>query len=251
MKDKPVISVITPSLNHGSDLENTIISFISQDYLKKELLVIDGGSKDNTKEIIRKYQKYIDYWVSEPDKGISDAFNKGVKAAKGDYLYFMGAGDFFWSKDILQKMMQGINPEIDILVCGRINRIAEKGDQVLYTSGINFHKWQLLYKMGLPHQALFMNKRYFYKYGLFDIKCKFAMDYDLLLRSYKIFPAVVLKDIIVAAWREGGVGKDKTLQIYDEYKKIRLKNHIAPAMLINIIDFLSRMKYFTGKIFIG
>jgi hypothetical protein len=160
----------------------------------------------------------------------------------------MGAGDYFWSNDVLQGMMQGLNPETDLLVCGKINRVNQAGDQVIYTSSINFKKWHLLYKMALPHQGLFMNKKYFNKYGLFDINCKYAMDYDLLLRSYKNFTKVVLKDIVVAAWREGGVGKDKTLQIYDEYKRIRFKNNIAPKILIYLIDLASRLKYFAESI---
>jgi len=238
------VSVIVATYNNHLELEKTINSFVSQKYSNKELVIIDGGSKDGTVEIIKKYQKHITHWVSEKDQGIADAFNKGVAMASGDYIYFLGAGDYFWSNDVLEKMMENIDSEKDVLVCGKINRIAEKTNNVLYSSNLNFRKWHLLYRMGLPHQALFMNKQYFDKYGLFDENCKYSMDYELLLRSYRNFPKVILKDVVVAAWKAGGVGKGKISNILDEYKAIRIKNKIAPKLIIDLIDVISRIKYF-------
>lgn len=237
------ISIIIPTLNKCQELSETLESIRNQTYKNVEVVVIDGGSRDGTVNLLKKSNAAVSSWLSEPDNGISDAFNKGVRLSTGDYLYFLGAGDYLWDNNVLTKMMQGIDPMKDILVCGRINRIPEKGNRVLYTSTLNFKKWHLLYKMSLPHQGLFMGKKYFDKYGLFDMHLKYSMDYDLLLRSYKNFPEVVLKDVMVAAWREGGVGKDRTLEIFDEYKMIRIKNKIAPKMLIDFIDILSRLKY--------
>lgn len=239
----PSISVIIATYNPGKSLETTIKSFVDQKYKDKELIIVDGGSTDGTKDTIKKYKNIISYWVSEPDKGISDAFNKGVRKATGDYLYFIGAGDFFWKKDVLEKVMAGINPKTDLLVCGRINRTTEDGKRVLYTSTLNFKKWMLIYKMGLPHQGLFTNRKFFQKYGKFDLNCKYAMDYELLLRAFKDFPNVVMKDVIVAAWRAGGVGKGRILKVLDEFRKIKIKNKIAPTFLINLIYLASAAKY--------
>ena len=233
------VSVIVATYNCKGEIEKTIKSFVDQTYRNKELIIIDGDSTDGTVEIIKKYEKYIANWVSKPDKGISDAFNKGVKASKGDYLYFIGAGDCFWSEDALERMMDGVKDET--LVCGRINRVSEDGNNILYTSSLDFEKWHLLYKMGLPHQALFTHKKFFDEYGLFDLNCKYAMDYELLLRAYKNFPNVVLKDVIVAAWREGGIGKDRTEEVLEEYRKIKIKNNIAPFCLIELISWVSRL----------
>lgn len=242
------VSVIVATYNNHLELQKTINSFVSQKYSNKELIIIDGGSIDGTIEIIKKNQKRICRWVSEKDKGIADAFNKGVAMASGDYIYFFGAGDYFWKNDVLTIMMVGTDPNKDLLVCGKINRVSKTGKKIRYTSSIKFRKWHLLYKMGLPHQGLFMSKKYFEKFGQFDTSCKYAMDYELLLRSYSCFPKIVLKDIIVAAWKEGGIGKEKTLEIFDEYKRIKQKNRIAPTILISIIDILSRIKYFIEKI---
>ncbi len=242
------VSVIVATYNNHSELEKTINSFVNQKYPNKELIIVDGESADGTVEIIKKNQKHISHWVSEKDKGIADAFNKGLAMVSGDYMYFLGAGDYLWSDDVFANMMQGVNPKNNLLVCGKINRVSKTGNIIRYTTSINFRKWNLLYKMGLPHQGLFMSKKYFEKFGQFDTSCKYAMDYELLLRSYPCFPKVVLKEIVVAAWKEGGVGKDKTLEIFDEYKRIKLKNKIAPAILISIIDILSRINYFFEKI---
>jgi len=237
------VSVIVATCNDDKRLARTITSFLSQTYKNKELVVVDGGSKKGAGEVIAKYKKYLVY-VSALPAGISDAFNRGVEAASGDYLYFIGAGDFLWSKDVLEKMMKNVNPNKDLLVCGRINRVSEDGKKLIYTSSLNFKKWMWLYKMGLPHQALFTSKKYFEKYGNFDISCKYAMDYELLLRSYRQFSGVVMKDVVVAAWREGGIGQGKVVKILDEYHRIRTKNKIEPRLVLWIIYLLTRLRYF-------
>ena len=241
---RTTVSVIIATFNNDSSLQKTIDSFIGQKYQHKELIIIDGGSTDFTTGIIKKNSSKISYWISEKDKGISDAFNKGVKAAKGDYLLFLGAGDYLWSNNVLKKAMTDVNKRKDMFVCGRINRVTEDGEKVLYTTKINFKKWHLLYKMGLPHQGLFTNRKYFEKYGKFDLNCKYAMDYELLLRRYKDFPQVIMKDLIVSAWREGGIGKDKTIEILNEYRRIKIKNHVAPKWVVDTVDILSKLKYF-------
>lgn len=91
--DKPLITVITVVYNAAKALEATILSVINQNYPKVEYIIIDGASTDGTQAIINKHQDKITYWISEPDNGVYDAMNKGVKAAHGDWVYFLGAGD--------------------------------------------------------------------------------------------------------------------------------------------------------------
>lgn len=237
MNTKPKVSIILPTYNVDQSLiDQTLKSVLKQKYQNWEIIIVDAGdcgvSGDKKIKVIKALPR-----------GISDAFNKGIKAAKGDYLYFIGAGDYFWSDNSIEKVMKGIDVEKDMLICGKINRITEDGEKVLYTSSIDFKKWRLLYKMGLPHQALFTNKKFFDRYGLFDVNCKYAMDYELLLRSYKEFPKVIIKDVIVAAWRAGGIGTNKIDKILDEYHRIRLKNKIAMVFVLNLIYFISKLRY--------
>jgi len=248
LHSKPLISIITAVYNGEKYLEETIKKIINQDYEIFEYIIIDGGSTDGTVDIIKKYEEHISYWVSEKDKGISDAFNKGIMAAKGDYINFQGDGDGFCDTDSLSKIMEGIDPSTDMFVCGRIQRISPNED-VLYVSDFikQFDKKSLLFRMSLPHQGLFTHKSYFEKYGLFDVNNTFCMDYEHLLRSYKEFPKVVTKNIVVARWRADGIGNGRTLEIFKEYDKIKRDNNVANSLVLDCIKHWTLLKYYVKR----
>jgi glycosyltransferase involved in cell wall biosynthesis len=250
MKNNIKVSIITPSFNSVRTIEKTILSVLEQDYDNLEFIIIDGGSTDGTVDIIKKHQDKIHYWISGPDKGISDAFNKGLSVATGDYINFQGADDYLLQNNVISLMMANIDPEKDLLVCGRIERIKDTQErEIVFKTSANFSgKRSLLFRMSLPHQALFTNKKFFEKYSTFDVNNKFCMDYEMILRAYKNFPEVVMKDVFVSAWREGGVGKDKTLEIFKEYLAIKKKNKIAPIWILYIIHLWSIIKYYIKKL---
>ena len=105
----PIISIITVSFNAEKTIESTILSVINQTYPNIEYIIIDGGSTDNTIEIIKKYEHRISYWTSEPDKGIYDAMNKGVKIATGKWINFMNSGDTFYNNNIISRIFNKID----------------------------------------------------------------------------------------------------------------------------------------------
>ena len=141
---KPRVSIITVVFNGEQHLEETIQSIISQTYENFEYIIIDGGSTDTTLKIIEKYAHQIDYWISEKDQGISDAFNKGVLIAKGDYINFQGDGDGFFDKKSLAKIMYEVDMVTDIFVSGRVQRISPIGDK-LYLSRYEKNSTKNLY----------------------------------------------------------------------------------------------------------
>ncbi len=106
----PTISIITATFNSSATLEKSILSVISQTYKNYEYIIIDGDSKDGTKELIAKYKHYITYSISEKDKGIYDAWNKGIAKATGDWVMFIGADDFLFP-DTLESYVEFINQE--------------------------------------------------------------------------------------------------------------------------------------------
>lgn len=248
-QNKPFISIITAVYNGEKHLEQTIKSIINQTYENIEYIIIDGGSTDRTIDIIKKYEDKISYWVSEKDAGISDAFNKGIKASSGEYINFQGDGDGFSSSDALEKVFTNINPSEDIFVSAKIQRVDESENEMFLSKHIDkFDYKSLLFKMSLPHQGLFTHKDYFDKYGLFDVNNTFCMDYDHLLRSYKNFPKVVTKDIVVARWRADGLGNGRTLEIFKEYDKIKRDNKVANAFILDGVKYWTLFKYYVKKL---
>lgn len=247
--EKPLMSIVTVVYNGEEFLEETILSVISQTYDNVEYVIIDGGSGDDTVDIIQKYEDRIDYWVSEKDDGISDAFNKGLKVANGEYINFQGDGDGFISDDALEKVFDGINTKEDVLISALIQRVDIDGHKMFVSSFIaKFNYKSLLFKMSLPHQGLFTHRSYFDKYGVFDVNNTFCMDYDHLLRAYYEFPKVVTKDIIVARWRDDGLGNGKTLEILKEYDKIKRDNKVANSAYLYFIKYWTFLKYYLKKV---
>lgn len=249
---KPLITIITVVYNGEKYLEQTIKSVVNQTYDNIEYIVIDGGSTDGTLNIIKKYEDKIAYWISEPDKGISDAFNKGVKVSKGDYINFQGDGDGFINNTVISTIFKDEYHQKNTLISARIRRVDENGVK-LYDSKLmeSFNKSSLLYRMSLPHQGLFTHRRYFEEFGLFDVNNKFCMDYEHLLRSYHNFPKTTLKDEVVAQWRADGLGNGKTLEIYREYDKIKRDNKVANNFTLSLVKYFILLKYFLKGLIIG
>ena len=245
------VSIIICVLNGEKSIYKTVESILNQDYLNLELIIIDGGSSDNTIEIIKSFDSSKIKWISEPDKGISDAFNKGIKLATGDYINFQGDGDGFINNNSISYLFSNLNLKESPIVCGNIQRIDINGN-LIYKTKINksFNKNSLLFKMSLPHQGLFIPKEFFAKYGEFDLNNKYCMDYELLLRSYNNFPKVITKDLVVSNWRADGLGEGKTLEILKEYHEIKLKNKVTSKPLLVVIHIYSIFKYYLKSFFL-
>lgn len=245
---QPLVSVITAVYNGERFLEETIQRVLSQTYPNIEYIIIDGGSTDRTLDIIRKYEDKIAYWVSEKDKGIADAFNKGILKASGDYINFQGDGDGFWMPNALEVLMEGVNPETDTFVSAGIVRIEVDGSPMFEAMPMKvFNKRSLLFRMSMPHQGLLTHKRYFDQYGLFDIHNRFCMDYEHLLRAYHDFPKVVTKQMILAQWRADGLGTHRIHDVLSEYAKIKYDNQIAPKWFLLGIEYWIWFKYYVRK----
>ncbi len=179
----PKITIITISYNNREGLKKTIKSVDSQSHVDFEYIVIDGGSQDGSKEILEQFANKISYWVSEPDKGIYNAMNKGIKAANGEYLLFLNSGDEFFANDVLEKASSQLGNE-DVIY-GNLEFIDENQSYNReYPKTISFH---YLYTDALPHPASFIKKTAFDKVGLYDENLKIVSDWKWFIEAFSRF----------------------------------------------------------------
>lgn len=180
----PVISVITINYNNAGGLQKTIDSVAFQTSKDFEFIVIDGDSTDNSSAIISKYSSIITYSVSEKDKGIYDAQNKGIAEAKGDFLIFMNSGDCFAENNTLSKITEFIqNNKAAKLVYGNTNLVAKNGSIELLCPPAVLDL-EFFFTATLNHQSCIIHKSLFDSYGLFSTDYKICSDYDFLLKVF-------------------------------------------------------------------
>ncbi len=179
--NSPCISIVTIVYNAEVFLEQTIESVINQTYNHIEYIVIDGGSDDDSVKIIKRYVDAIDYWVSEPDRGIAHAMNKGIQASTGDYILFLHADDYFLNEHVVQTAVSQIDDGCDIAA---FNIIFQNTDRSIEYRSRDFDYW-LNFKTSLRHQAVFCSRVMFERLGGFDESYNIAMDYEFWLRAYR------------------------------------------------------------------
>ena len=171
------LSIITVNYNDKAGLERTITSVFKQEFKDFEYIIIDGGSTDGSKDLIEANTDNINYWVSEPDKGIYNAMNKGIAQAKGEYLFFLNSGDDFIDSDALQNIVQCLTGE-DI-VYFNINQINEHVITVKKTPELLTFSY--LYHDLPPHQSTFIRKKLFEVLGYYDENLKIVSDWKFII----------------------------------------------------------------------
>lgn len=190
------ISVVTVCYNAVDLIESTIRSVLMQTWGDVEYIVIDGGSTDGTIDIINNYSDRISYWISEPDKGIYDAMNKGIKAATGDYINFMNAGDTFHDEKVIEKLVPFLNGKT--VVSGNWRRCYSDGYFKLASP-----KCIEVFKVEMPicHQATFIDLRY-HKKHYFNLNFRFSSDYDFFYKAWRNGEPFYFVEIIVVDFLE-------------------------------------------------
>ncbi len=179
---KPLISLITVVFNGESFIEETLRSAVAQTYSNIELVIIDGGSTDNTLKIAKQFQPHIGTLVSEKDKGIYDAMNKGIKAAKGEWVYFLNAGDCFYNNEVLATIFDKELAGID-LVYAKVQTINEPTG-VNYINGQPVKLADFYYKYPICHQAAFFRRTVFDQLGFYNDTYKLVADSEWFVRFF-------------------------------------------------------------------
>lgn len=187
LSEKPKVSIITPSYNQGQFLEATIQSVLVQDYPDIEYIIVDGASKDNSVEIIRKYQDKLAWWVSEKDKGHADALNKGFGRASGEILAWLNSDDTYYPGAVSEAVAYLVDhPEVG-MVYGDANLIDEEGNFLeKFASKQTDYRAMLRGSVHIPQATTFFRADLWKKVGPLDLKLFFAFDYDFWVKLAKV-----------------------------------------------------------------
>lgn len=219
MNCQPLISIITVAYNAVSTIEETILSVINQTYPNIEYIIIDGGSTDGTIDIINKYEDKITYWISEPDKGIYDAMNKGIDKATGEWINFMNCGDTFYSNTTIDDVFKKANLKSDIIygntnLLYSVGNYIKSGDKV---SDINY--------MPFCHQSSFVKTIFMKEYN-FDLQYKICADKNFFRIMYKTNKSFEYVDIIISNYDANfGISSTNYKQLIHEIGLIEEKNN--------------------------
>lgn len=220
-QSQPLFTIIIAVFNGAKTLQQCIDSVAQQSYPNKQLIIIDGGSTDGTVELLQANDQSISYWVSEPDAGIYNAWNKGLKQANGEWICFLGADDYFWDDQVLASMSKFLVklPVYIRVAYSQIMLLSEKG-QELYLSGEPWQKVKQRFKqlMSIPHPGTMHRRDLFEQHGYFDESFRIAGDYELLLRELKTADAEFIPDLVTVGMLQGGIStnpKNTLLQLHE------------------------------------
>ena len=219
-----LFSIITVSFNSSRTIEQTITSVLSQRNVEFEYIIIDGASNDGTQEIIEKYKDRLAYYISEPDCGISDAFNKGISKAKGDIIGIINSDDILL-EGALEYVKNSILDNTDVF-CGRIKKFTSISEIPRIEIDKNtkiIHFDDLRKRMVISHPATFVRNTTYRKYGVFDVSYRYSMDRELMLRMYLKGAKFQQSNMILTLFRDDGITGTHFLRSIDESYKISIR----------------------------
>lgn len=244
------ISIIVATYNAALYLERLINSINIQNFDSLELIIIDAGSKDGTVELIKKHLEKISYWISEPDNGIYDAWNKGVQASSGDWIMFLGADDQLLP-DAIKKYAEFIAKLSHIEEVEYISSRMEMVDLAGRSIRVKGWAWEwplFLKDMTVAHPGSLHSKKLFDQYGLFNIAYKITGDYELLLRPREKLKAVFFDEVTVLM-QEGGASDSLKALLEHERAAVETGGASAMSARFNVykINLKFRIKAFLRK----
>lgn len=231
----PLLTVIVAVYNGKATLQQCIDSVAQQTYPNKELIIIDGGSKDGTVELLEQNRSKISYWISEPDSGIYNAFNKGLVRAKGDWICVLGSDDYFWDATVLERVAAQLRdlPANLRVAYGQIMMVTDDG-QPPRPRGEPWGRVKELFKqsMCIPHVATMHRRVLFEERGYFDESFRVAGDYEHLLRELKTADAAFIPNVITAGHRLGGISTNPAtylLTLRETWRAQRMHGQFIPG----------------------
>jgi glycosyltransferase involved in cell wall biosynthesis len=238
----PKLSIITINYNNAEGLRRTIKSIVNQSFKQFEYLVIDGGSTDNSTDVIRQYSEQISYWSSEPDAGIYNAMNKGIKQAKGEYLLFMNSGDELSGDTTLTRIFEHLN-ETDIVYFDILLQHPSGHSEVKKCPNVLTFSYFVLHT--IPHQSAFIRKELFDKHGLYDETLRIVSDWAFFINVIFKFNASYkhISDTF-SIYHLDGISSDTSNieKIAAEKRAVLMKDFTAYASLFDELTEAAQLK---------
>jgi glycosyltransferase involved in cell wall biosynthesis len=228
----PFFSIIVAVYNGSATLSRCLDSVDVQTEKCLEVIVADGGSTDGTLDLLNARSGSGLSWRSEPDSGISDAWNKALQRSSGEWIYFLGADDYLWSPDTLARVRLALAelPPGKTIAYGQVAMVNDSGDKI----GIFGDSWdkagpRFRGVMSIPHQGVFHRRELFDRLGEFDTSLRMSGDYELLLRELSKREPFFMRDMVVAGIQYGGISSDpeNALQNLKEARSAQRKNGIC------------------------
>lgn len=203
------ISIITVVRNGEDTIKDTIDCVLNQSYHNIEYIIVDGNSSDGTMDIIQSYGSKIDKIISESDKGIYDAMNKGLRAATGDYIAFLNADDFYSNSDVVSQIVSTARGTNADSIYGDLLFVDQKDtDKVVrYWKANHFNRYKMLFGWSVPHPTFFVKRKIFEKHGFFRENFGLSGDYEMMVRFFfkERISAAYIPEVLVRM-RVGGAG---------------------------------------------
>jgi glycosyltransferase involved in cell wall biosynthesis len=242
----PKITIVTPSLNQGKYIEKTILSVLNQNYPNLEYIIIDGGSTDNSVEIIKKYEAKLTYWITEKDSGQSEAINKGFKIATGEIINWLNSDDYL-EKDTLFKVAHYFKSNDIYLLIGQSYNFNKTCKYLAGPKGTDIFE-RVLVGMACPQPSTFMRKTAIDNLGLLEQDLHFTMDWELYARIALNYPLLYVEDVF--SWQllhhEGKMIKDKH-KFAEEGKLVYSKIVDSLHFSSHIVEHLKYLGYYTQQ----
>jgi GT2 family glycosyltransferase len=225
----PVVSIVTVTLNSAATLERTIRSVYAQTLPAIEHIIVDGGSTDGTLDLIHRLVRPGDYWISEPDRGISDAFNKGVAMARGRFVQILNADDWL-SEDQIERAIAALDASGADFAFGDL--IFYDGDRPIFTyvGDANYSRTIHRRMPSVGHATMLASRACYERIGLFDPAYRRAMDYDWLLRLHSAGGQGVYCRSVVGHMTHEGVSNRQFHETIDEVRRIAIAHGRNPLI---------------------
>lgn len=244
------VSIVTVCYNSAETIENTLISVISQSYPNIEYIVIDGQSTDATLEIIGRYKSKLAKVISEPDKGIYDAINKGIQLASGELVGVLNSDDFYVNGSVIEEVVNTLQQKNADCVYGDLQYVDRQNTDLVKRNWVSGKYEQGLFYKGWmpPHPTFFIKNECYKKYGYFNLKLKSAADYELMLRMLHVhqIKAAYLPKVLVKM-RVGGKSNISLMNRIKANREDKLAwniNGIKPRFYTLLMKPLSKLGQF-------